>query len=540
MKCFQRSAFLLYFVIAGFACFMSPGSSYAQTLPVCSHQYYDADNDGFGWQDEASCIVTAETIPPPVHINEQTGGQVDLTRVYWDGNTDIANRTIQCDQYSFDSINGIYSLVDDGTINTVYYRHSQLPSVSPFEGWMRLSLNSDFDTGWQIYNPPLWTLSDGRYIGPGLLADAYAELVVSGGKKVVRRWYDEGEILYFLGYDYLENFSGFWDSLRMESGGYIECSDTSGADFTPTGQTGQPTTNPGSATPAAIILSAEIDPENSGQVPAMPDDIYNLITGEKVQLTRAYWDLNADIAGEFSCSGLTFAQTATPNYIPFGARSTSYKWHPTYSLSATSADYWTRTEGHGGSRWVNFENGFFKNEVPEIFEFHYVEIVAQPDGRKLSRGWRSSEYYVECSIVPTGALPQVQTNDISMPDTATIDSTSEMSPVVIDNESTNSSEVRPEDSQILTTDSGVPDTATIDNTNDTSPVVTGNESTNSSDVQPENSQINSGGGGLMGPWFLFVFLNLYCLRLGLSGRRTCTFNILRTPVRCTEYRFQGN
>ena len=78
----------IYFALIG--SFGAPAGSIAQELPVCTHQYYDADGDGFGWQNEASCLITPGSEPPPDFINKFTGEPVTLVRPYWDGNTDIA------------------------------------------------------------------------------------------------------------------------------------------------------------------------------------------------------------------------------------------------------------------------------------------------------------------------------------------------------------------------------------------------------------------------------------------------------------------
>jgi len=64
-------------------------------FPICSATLFDADGDGFGWENEASCIVTSASALPPVFTNSETGNQVDLVRAYWDGNTDLADKVLR-------------------------------------------------------------------------------------------------------------------------------------------------------------------------------------------------------------------------------------------------------------------------------------------------------------------------------------------------------------------------------------------------------------------------------------------------------------
>ncbi len=114
------------------------GSPVAQELPICTHQYHDADGDGFGWQNEATCLITSSSEPPPDYTNKSTGEPVTLTRPYWDGNTDIANRSIRCDRYDYQQASGEYQRpVDPATFNALpdntdspkYYNIAQVQPV---------------------------------------------------------------------------------------------------------------------------------------------------------------------------------------------------------------------------------------------------------------------------------------------------------------------------------------------------------------------------------------------------------------------------
>ena len=200
----------IYFALIG--SFGAPAGSIAQELPVCTHQYYDADGDGFGWQNEASCLITPGSEPPPDFINKFTGEPVTLVRPYWDGNTDIANRSIRCDRYDYQQASGEYLRpVDPATFNTLpdlILTHQSISTArkyTPFigtdqdqqhYGWYALTRESvqlQNDASLQTSTMPLWRTNDGLYESPELLQSPYVEIVNSQGAKAIRIWFNEGD-----------------------------------------------------------------------------------------------------------------------------------------------------------------------------------------------------------------------------------------------------------------------------------------------------------------------------------------------------------
>lgn len=205
---------------------------------VCSATLYDVDGDGFGWENEASCIITSESEPPPVFTNRETGNQVNLVRANWNGNRDIANRVIQCDLYYFNSNSNQYrlepspfragALLNNQVFPSYQFRHQALPLVSPFLGPID---SVSYVDGSDIFptsfaSDAYWTTNDGRYIGPTVLQSPYVELINrANGSRAIRTWH-------LSRFDTALNlqFSGN----RVQKDGFFECWDISGSDLVPT------------------------------------------------------------------------------------------------------------------------------------------------------------------------------------------------------------------------------------------------------------------------------------------------------------------
>ncbi len=207
-------------------------------FPVCSATLYDVDGDGFGWENEASCIITSASELAPVFINDQTGNQVDLVRANWNANNDLANRIIQCDLYYYDSYSRQYLLepvpfragasLNNQVFPSYRFHHLSLPTVAPFIGLIDTVAYVDGST----ITPTLfgsdanWTTNDGRYIGPTVLQSPYVELIsLANGTRAIRTWHESR-------FDTALNLA--FSGNRVQRDGFFECRDVSGSDLTPT------------------------------------------------------------------------------------------------------------------------------------------------------------------------------------------------------------------------------------------------------------------------------------------------------------------
>jgi len=350
--------------------------------PVCNFQYSDADGDGFGWENDTSCVVTEDSEPPPTFINEETGQIVDLLRTYWDGNNDIANRTIKCDLYYFDDVTGSYS-VGSRFLNWSF-NHLPIPSVSPYLGWL---------SGWRTSGPPWWTVADGLYRGEIMLTEEYFEPIThTNGAKAIRIWVNEG---------HRSGIDSFYSESWVEEDGFYQCWDTSGADFTPTGQPGQQT---------AVEYQLEdltLTGPASTEAQTQDEAIINLETGQPVVQQKVYWDYNNDVAGNtVGCSEVTWLD-GQYEYSVFNSQ-IFYRFNYYLEGSDNLLLYHWQFEGIVATGAFEFENGRIINSPHErMFPKDYAEIIE--DG---VRYWGSSEYFISChGATPNGSAPIGNTDE---------------------------------------------------------------------------------------------------------------------------------
>jgi len=90
---------------------LSCAAANAQTQTSCASIGQDADGDGYGWvvnpavgEQPHSCIVDENTQPSPAIINRETNQPVELVRAYWDANTDIAGKTLECEEFQWSEL----------------------------------------------------------------------------------------------------------------------------------------------------------------------------------------------------------------------------------------------------------------------------------------------------------------------------------------------------------------------------------------------------------------------------------------------------
>jgi len=227
--------------VAGESC--PPSENNAEphaAFPICSATLYDADGDGFGWENQATCIVTSASEPAPTFINRETGNTVELVRAEWDANADIANKVIQCDLYYYDTYYNQYqkepvpfrsgASLNNQVFPSYRFNHASLPLTAPFMGLISevAYVDGSTITPTSFASTPYWTTDDGRYLGPTVMQSPYVELVVrDNGTRGIRTWHESR-------FDTALDLS--FSGNRVQKDGFFECWDTSGYDFTPTGR----------------------------------------------------------------------------------------------------------------------------------------------------------------------------------------------------------------------------------------------------------------------------------------------------------------
>lgn len=373
-------------------------------FPICSATLFDADGDGFGWENQASCIITSASEPAPVFTNLETGNQVDLIRAYWDGNTDLANKIVQCDLYYYDSYWREYRRepvpfrsgadLNNQVFPSYRFQHLSLPPAEPYLGW--IADVSYVENGTVTATPfavtPHWTTDDGRYVGPTVLQSPYIERVtLDDGSRALRTWHrarqDTGLNLQFSGN-------------RVRNEGYFECRDISGRDLEPTGIVGGGTSSP-------VQLSDLVFSTEPGSLQQDLQSITNRETGESVQLQKAYWDYNNDLAGKtVTCEA--FGHDAYDSYFTLGIFE-QYEF-PYHFTNSGNRIHYRESEINMQNSSFLVENGVLKDPNGGAFGFStlfasdHVELL----GNSQVRFWTSSNDFSECTgVVPTGSAPVI-------------------------------------------------------------------------------------------------------------------------------------
>ena len=179
-------------------------SAFAQVDPVCREVAADPDGDGFGWQDNASCIITMESEPAPTIINRETNELVNLTRAYWNPPVDLYNKTVFCVNNIYSSRAGAYVADNDPSRETHYtfhYTHFPLTTEAPFTGIVQ---SEHFVTAGPVselyYEESFtsWSMDNGIYTGGAPFTQSpYVEIVTepSTNEKAIRTWSGDGSFV---------------------------------------------------------------------------------------------------------------------------------------------------------------------------------------------------------------------------------------------------------------------------------------------------------------------------------------------------------
>ena len=483
---------------------------------VCETTQRDPDGDGFGPQDGHICTVTDESLTAPSRTNRETGLPVVFTPAYWDANKDIANRMIQCDSYYFDEIAGLYVLEDESYIDEqgdfVYtsngFFHHPVSPADPFEGWVD-TLRSE--------NAPVWSVENGVYRGlaplsvfpdsanflfalspESFIADGYLEVVSppNSGKRV-RLWVSAGDTIGPRNRDF---------GSRARRDGYVECRDTLGADFEPTGAPGAGTTV------NHQLQEIEFSPEITN---ATRPTIINAATGVEVNLISPVWNYNKDIANKrIECAAFVFVTT---------------------DFGSPRGNHWTLPFVYEDSPDVlGYHFGLFPDDIQRLNEWSFVDgIPTDVNGSPIlnaileaeylevaDRGVRSwapdGESYTQCTLFPSETVTSIQQTSAPSPqqDESTVTPQQDEN-IPSPQEDESAAEPQQDESTNVEDESNL-DTAAEDvddvSTDNNAPV-NNNESTDLSNIDPiiENTDdlslmSSSGGGSIGGKSLLYLAL----------------------------------
>ncbi len=139
---------------------------FANANNVCSSVAADSDGDGFGWENNESCIVSDQSDDTPVFTNQENGQPVILTRAYW--NAEDFNKGVVCKEDYFNGSS--YATIRAEAL----LEFGLLSTVAPFEG--TLDLTQAFRT--TVISGLPWGLDDGIYSGPtGLGYSPWVEVI---------------------------------------------------------------------------------------------------------------------------------------------------------------------------------------------------------------------------------------------------------------------------------------------------------------------------------------------------------------------------
>jgi len=140
----------------------------SEAIEPCLYAGSDTDGDGYGWDDRASCRVTAESEPVREIFHAGTGEQIDLVKLQWTWG-DFWQSFFTCTEYNY---SGTEYVADE---NSTEYLHIGA-TASVYESEI----------------PTTFWLEGGIYNGPAPI-DAIAEVTDDG---VIRSWVNDNSYHY--------------------------------------------------------------------------------------------------------------------------------------------------------------------------------------------------------------------------------------------------------------------------------------------------------------------------------------------------------
>ncbi len=145
---------------------MAP-AGFTQTLNVCSSAASDSDGDGFGFENNRSCVVSELSDVAPEFINQENGQPVLLIRAIWTAEDFLT--PIACSEEYFDGSS--YTRIRPAAL----LEFGPLPNVAPFVGEVDLSVSPLSST--RVNDIP-WNIDNGIYTGPtGLGYSPWVEII---------------------------------------------------------------------------------------------------------------------------------------------------------------------------------------------------------------------------------------------------------------------------------------------------------------------------------------------------------------------------
>lgn len=154
-------------------------SLFAQSYPACQSNISDSDGDGYGWENNATCIIDTGLLSPVSFTNLESGQSVRLVRAHWDVVNDFG-KDVVCAAYAFDGTQ--YQRVDDSITGYQFQAASSLPGSSD-----KVLVTHSARSRSLVYP---WAVVNGVYYGPGdLERSRWLEIVEYFEKLAVRIWF---------------------------------------------------------------------------------------------------------------------------------------------------------------------------------------------------------------------------------------------------------------------------------------------------------------------------------------------------------------
>lgn len=159
--------------------------SLSTAAEICVTSESDPDGDGYGWEQEATCLVTAETDKTPVFYDPRSGEQRVIQRIKW-VTADFTNQSFKdCGGYLVDPDKRKDQCLSCDSEEEIKYQHFEDGNGRMKYSYGEIKFEAEF----------LWGIDDyGFYHGP-MPITGYAEITENG----VRQWLEgkPGEIGFY-------------------------------------------------------------------------------------------------------------------------------------------------------------------------------------------------------------------------------------------------------------------------------------------------------------------------------------------------------
>ncbi len=170
----QKNTVLSLFPGSLLAVLLTGVAAHALAGEICITTESDPDGDGFGWEQESSCLVTEASATVPTVFHPRTNEQLNVQRITW-VEADFADRSFSgCDGYLVDPDHEQDSCLSCGSEENTDYQHFADGNGRLVYSFGESSLEAEFTWGVDIY---------GIYFGP-LPITGFAEITADG----IRQW----------------------------------------------------------------------------------------------------------------------------------------------------------------------------------------------------------------------------------------------------------------------------------------------------------------------------------------------------------------